>query len=368
MASVLRRVITRHGIPLRRACVPAAARPDLLHLALPQKRQLSEETKAAISGTAAQFGELREVGLGSFTTPVGLIQNMVEICSASTGLPWVGGIVLTTIALRTALLPVVFGSMRNNTIIMNLRPEMELHSARMRQCQANGDSAGAQMAAENLNTLFKSHGAHPLKSFIPLLVNAPVFISFFIALRKMAELPVESMQTGGLLWFTDLTASDPYYILPLTASATMLATLELGSEGVKQQNQTMKNVFRFLAVAMLPVTVNFPAAVFVYWNTANLFSLSQLLILRIPGLKQRMGIPEAIDHPTPAKKLEESKGFLEDFKSGIKAAKEKAGIEDMSQQALRTAPKIEAPKARESASASPFVAPPRPKRPKKRRH
>ena len=49
--------------------------------------------------------------------------------------------------------------------------------------------AGAQMAAENLNTLFKSHGAHPLKSFIPLLVNAPVFISFFIALRKMAELP-----------------------------------------------------------------------------------------------------------------------------------------------------------------------------------
>jgi hypothetical protein len=38
------------------------------------------QTKAVVSGTAAQFGELRELGLGSFSTPVGLIQNMVEIC------------------------------------------------------------------------------------------------------------------------------------------------------------------------------------------------------------------------------------------------------------------------------------------------
>jgi hypothetical protein len=36
-----------------------------------------------------------------------------------------------------------------------------------------------------------------LKSFIPLLVNAPVFISFFIALRKMAELPVCSYPLPG---------------------------------------------------------------------------------------------------------------------------------------------------------------------------
>lgn len=35
------------------------------------------------------------------------------------------------------------------------------------------------------------------------------------------------MTTGGVLWFTDLTASDPYYVLPLAASATMLATIEV---------------------------------------------------------------------------------------------------------------------------------------------
>jgi len=43
----------------------------------------------------------------------------------------------------------------------------------------------------------------------------------------MADLPVESMTTGGLLWFTDLTITDPYYALPLLTAATFLASLEV---------------------------------------------------------------------------------------------------------------------------------------------
>ena len=65
---------TRHP-PTR----PASPRLTMLCFAAVPRAQ----TKAAISGTAAQFGELREVGLGSFTTPVGLIQNMVEICRSA---------------------------------------------------------------------------------------------------------------------------------------------------------------------------------------------------------------------------------------------------------------------------------------------
>lgn len=57
--------------------------------------------------------------------------------------------------------------------------------------------------------------------------QAPVFISFFIALRKMAYLPVPSLQTGGLLWFVDLTAADPFYILPVFVTGTMFFILEV---------------------------------------------------------------------------------------------------------------------------------------------
>lgn len=43
----------------------------------------------------------------------------------------------------------------------------------------------------------------------------------------MANLPVPSLQTGGLLWFQDLTLSDPTYVLPLIVTATMWGVLEV---------------------------------------------------------------------------------------------------------------------------------------------
>lgn len=67
-----------------------------------------------------------------------------------------------------------------------------------------------------------------------LSVQAPVFISFFIALRKMAYLPVPSFQTGGLLWFPDLTAADPFYLLPLAVTGTMFFILEVRDFSPKQ--------------------------------------------------------------------------------------------------------------------------------------
>lgn len=54
--------------------------------------------------------------------------------------------------------------------------------------------------------------------------QSAVFIPTFMGLRGMAELPVESMKTGGILWFQDLTQADPYYGLAALTSLT-LATI-----------------------------------------------------------------------------------------------------------------------------------------------
>ena len=58
-------------------------------------------------------------------------------------------------------------------------------------------------------------------------VQFPIVISSFLAIRNMAKLPVESLTVGGLSWFTDLTVSDPYYILPVLASASILAIVHV---------------------------------------------------------------------------------------------------------------------------------------------
>jgi len=91
--------------------------------------------------------------------------------------------------------------------------------------------------------------------------QAPLFISFFMGLRGMTNVPVDSMRTGGLFWFTDLTVVDPYYLLPVITSTTMWLTIELGADSTKlsQANmQTMKYVLRAMPVCILPFTINFP--------------------------------------------------------------------------------------------------------------
>lgn len=79
------------------------------------------------------------------------------------------------------------------------------------------------------------------QSLLAIVAQFPVFISFFFAIRGMANLPVESFKTGGYLWFQDLTLCDPYYVLPIMCSFSMLASLEV------RKNVLQKEKFIYLA-------------------------------------------------------------------------------------------------------------------------
>ena len=97
---------------------------------------------------------------------------------------------------------------------------------------------------------------------LPML-QAPIFISYFFALRGMVSVPIESMKEGGLWWFTDLTVPDPYFILPVITCTTVFITLELGADSVKLQNLgTMKYVLRALPVIMFPFIMKFEGVIF----------------------------------------------------------------------------------------------------------
>jgi YidC/Oxa1 family membrane protein insertase len=67
----------------------------------------------------------------------------------------------------------------------------------------------------------KQNNLNPLSILLPA-AQAPFFISAFLAIRGMSKFPVESFTTGGALWFTDLTLADPYYILPVLATGSIL--------------------------------------------------------------------------------------------------------------------------------------------------
>ncbi|XP_069044816.1 mitochondrial inner membrane protein OXA1L [Lepisosteus oculatus] len=262
---------------------------------------------------------LSELGLGAYT-PVGLVQNILEFLHVDCGLPWWGAIVTGTLVARILVFPVIVKGQKEAAKLNNVLPEMTKLTNRMNEAKRSGNKFEFSKAYTDLMLFQKKNDVFPHRGFLVPLVQTPIFISFFIALRKMAYLPVPSMQYGGLWWFTDLTAADPFYILPLAVTGTMFAVLELGAEsGVDNPNlRMMKTVFRIMPLVILPLTISFPTAIFTYWMTSNVFSLVQVAVLRHPSVRQLLKIPQRVTHPPSA--LQEQEGFLKSLKSGWKNA------------------------------------------------
>lgn len=81
--------------------------------------------------------------------------------------------------------------------------------------------------AQEMMTFMKDKKMNPIANVLPPLAQAPLFISMFMGLRGMCNVPVESLREGGILWFVDLTVPDQYYLLPIITSLTLSATIEV---------------------------------------------------------------------------------------------------------------------------------------------
>jgi YidC/Oxa1 family membrane protein insertase len=262
---------------------------------------------AAAAGEAAALAAAKE---GAWIFNSGFQTALVAVQDA-TGLPWWGAIIGATVAARTLMLPVVARQMRNTRKLAAARPEMlALQEWFKEQQLLLGGGGGLTEAAKHpgsqalvqeyqarLAAVWAKHDCHPVKSLGPLLVQAPLFIGFFSALRSLAAAGVPSLTSGGTAWFPNLAASDPTYGLPLLSAALFLATVEAGAaDGMQGQDPAtlarMKFFMRALAVGLVPLTASMPAGVFVYWATSNAYSLLQALALKTAPVRRLMGVPE----------------------------------------------------------------------------
>lgn len=255
------------------------------------------------------------LGLGGYS-PVGLVQSAMEFVHISLDVPWWGAIMIGTLCVRLTIFPLVIMAQRNNAVMNNNLPEIQLLQLKMTQARQTGNQLDAARYAQEMMSFMKQKGLNPLKNMLVPLAQAPLFLSFFMGLRGMANCPVDSMTTGGLFWFTDLTVPDQFFLLPLITSATMYATIELGTDGGRldaQNMQMMKYFLRALPLIMIPFTINFPGAILVYWCSSNFISLMQVGFLRVPAVRDYFKIPKMVKH-TPENLPIAKKGFIEGAK------------------------------------------------------
>lgn len=201
-------------------------REGAINTAVETSSQAKWAADAAAMSELPPQGDLPSLGLGGYS-PVGLVQWTLEYMHVHANLPWWAAIVTATVLVRVALFPLAVRLQANSVRLNNIQPESEKLMSKAKEYDQAGNKMLAAQQKAKLMALYQKHRCNPLKVVILPLMQVPVFISFFIAIRRMATLPVESMKTGGILWFKDLTVADPFYVLPIVACASFLVTMEV---------------------------------------------------------------------------------------------------------------------------------------------
>ncbi|XP_047338684.1 mitochondrial inner membrane protein OXA1 [Impatiens glandulifera] len=271
--------------------------------------------------------------------PVAALQHLIDAVHTFTGFNWWASIALTTVLIRGATIPLLINQLKCTTKLSLLRPRLEEIKQEMQD--RSMDPKAVSEGQQQMQALFREYGVTPFSPLKGMLFQGPIFISFFFAISNMVE-KVPSFKTGGLHWFTDLTTTDPMYILPVLTALTFLITVESNMQEGMEGNptaKTMKNVSRAFAVLTVPFTMSFPKGIFFYWVTSNIFSLLYGLVIKTPKVKKLLGIPIIPVAPPSIASEKPALPFFETLKKYAAAQKyaveEKARLSSLPNEASR---------------------------------
>ena len=118
--------------------------------------------------------------------------------------------------------------------------------------------------------LYKEHGFNPLAGCLPMLLPWPVLIALFFVFQNTIEL-----RGVEFLWLPDLSAKDPFYILPVLLALSMFLMQWVSLRSLDQENPQMKMMMYIMPPMMLFIFMNLPSGLNLYYATANIASLPQ---------------------------------------------------------------------------------------------
>ncbi|EJD43552.1 hypothetical protein AURDEDRAFT_104628 [Auricularia subglabra TFB-10046 SS5] len=268
-----------------------------------------------------KLGELRELGLGSYFTPVGWIQNLIEAAGAATGLPAWAIIPLLTIVTRVAVMPWIVQATQQSSKLLAISPEL----TKLRQNLTANDPTENQAMLARARELYASVGYKQGKAVLGPVSQAVLGIAFFFGVRKMCELPLEQFKLGGIAWFTDLTVADPTYILPALSVGGFLLMSQMSKKDMPRNPQFphASNWIQLVIFGSIIFLARLPAGMTLQMATNAGLSLLQQMAFRVPSIRARLGIPPLIPQPPHPSMLDTLRSVLNRSATAAAAAKEK---------------------------------------------
>jgi YidC/Oxa1 family membrane protein insertase len=167
------------------------------------------------------IGYLKSLGLDYGRGPTACMEWLLEHVHVYAGTPWWVSIALSAVVVRAVLFKPYIDAADNASRLQVVKPLTDPLTRKMRD--AKGDTAKVLEIRREIQIINRRAGIKIWKTFVPMS-QAFAGYGMFVLLRAMAKVPVPGLESGGILWFYNLTVPDPYFIIPV-ATAFLLHRL-----------------------------------------------------------------------------------------------------------------------------------------------
>ena len=175
---------------------------------------------------------------------------------------WGWAIILLTILIKGVFYPL-------NATAGRSMGKMKLVGPKLKEIQTRYADDKAKLNTEMM-ALYKKEKINPLGGCLPIVVQIPVFISLYWVLIAAVEL----RHAPWALWIKDLSAPDPFFVLPVLYAITafLQSKLQPPAPGMDPMQQ---KVLQYMPVAFAVMFIFFPAGLVLYWTVSNILQIAQ---------------------------------------------------------------------------------------------
>ncbi|MBS3767494.1 MAG: membrane protein insertase YidC [Candidatus Cloacimonetes bacterium] len=184
---------------------------------------------------------------------------------------WGIAIIILSIIIKLVLSPLTHKGTKSSQKMQQIQPKVK-------EVQ-NKYKDNPKKAQQEVMKIYKEHGVSPLGGCLPLILQFPILFALYPVLRSALAL----RHADFILWINDLSAPDPYYILPVVMGIAMFLQQKLmmqktaGGASQQAQAKTQKFMMYGMPIFLVFIFKSFPAGLVLYWLCYNILSIIERL-------------------------------------------------------------------------------------------
>jgi YidC/Oxa1 family membrane protein insertase len=172
-------------------------------------------------------------------------------------------IILLTIGIKLLFVPLQYKSYKSMKDMQQVQPKVVALQAKYKDDR--------ERLNRELIKLYRDHKVNPVGGCLPMLLQMPAFVALF----NILYMTIDLRQAPFVLWITDLSVQDPYYVLPVIMGASMVVQQKIMPTTM---DPTQAKIMLLLPGFMTLLFLTFPSGLVLYWLTNNVITISQQFI------------------------------------------------------------------------------------------